>query len=296
MRFSRPNLKSLMAGTAAMLAVVGSFAVNGSAAHASQPTPGGYWLQEAASPVMEELTRVHNIVFVIICAILAVVLVLMVYIMIRFREKANPVPSKTTHHVGLEVAWTIIPVLILVVMSVPSMQLLYLQDRLPETEMTIKVVGNTWNWEYEYPDFENVESITALPLDETQAKAAGKPYLLATDNQLVVPVNTKIKVLVTSGANMHSWALPAFGVKMDAVPGIINETWFEATKEGTFYGQCSEICGALHYYMPIEIDVVSKSEFNQWVANDGAFTVQNAALSAPKDAVAADSSGQALPK
>jgi len=271
MRFTRPNLKSLIAGSAAALAL-------GTVAFANKPSPGGWWLQDAASPVMEELTAVHNMVFVIICFIVAFVLVLMIYIMLRFREKANPVPSKTTHHVGLEVAWTIAPVLILLVMVVPSMQLLYLQDRLPETEMTIKAVGNTWNWEYEYPDYENVDSFVALPLEEAAAKEKGVPYLLATDNALVVPVDTKIKVLVTSGANMHSWALPAFGVKMDAVPGIINETWFEATKEGTYYGQCSEICGVLHYKMPIEIEVVSKAEFNRWVANNGSFGTQTASL------------------
>jgi len=271
MRFTRPNFKSLIAGGVAAIAL-------GGVAFAAQPTPGGWWLQESASPVMDELTKVHSMVMVIICAILFVVMVLMIYIMVRFREKANPVPSKTTHHVGIEVAWTIAPVLILLVMVVPSMQLLYMQDRLPETEMTIKAVGNTWNWEYEYPDYENVDSFVALPLDETQAKSKGVPYLLATDNALVVPVDTKIKVLVTSGANMHSWALPAFGVKMDAVPGVINETWFEATKEGTFYGQCSEICGVKHYYMPIEIEVVSKAEFTRWVANDGAFAAQTASL------------------
>jgi len=261
MRFTRPNFKSLIAGSAAALAL-------GSAALANKPTPGGWWLQESASPVMDELTRVHNIVFVIICMITAFVVVMMVYIMIRFREKANPVPSKTTHHVGLEVVWTIVPVLILIVMAVPSMKLLYMQDRLPETEMTIKAIGNTWNWEYEYVDYEDVGSFVALPLEEDQADKLDLPYLLATDNALVVPVDTKIKVLVTSGANMHSWALPAFGVKMDAVPGIINETWFEATKTGTFYGQCSEICGYLHYKMPIEIEVVTKAEFTRRVAGN----------------------------
>jgi len=279
MRFTRPNFKSFIAGASAAL-------VLGSVAFASQPTPGGWWLQDSASPVMDELTKVHNIVMVIITVILAVVMVLMIYIMIRFREKANPVPSKTTHHVGLEVAWTLVPVLILLFMVVPSMQLLYLQDRLPETEMTIKTVGNTWNWEYEYVDYENIDTILALPLEEDQAKAKGVPYLLATTNALVVPVNTKIKVLVTSGANMHAWAVPAFGVKMDAVPGVINETWFEATKEGTFYGQCSEICGYLHYKMPIEVQVVSKAEFTRWLANDGAFATQTANITGAATAAA----------
>lgn len=236
------------------------------------PAPGGYFLQDAATPVMEDLTTVHNIVFYWISGITAFVMALMVFIMIRFREKANPVPSKTSHNTLIEIVWTIAPVLILLFIAVPSMQLLYFQDKLPETEMTVKAVGNTWNWSYTYPDHENIEEIISNPLDKTQALAQGKPYLLGTDAQLVVPVDTNVKVLVTSINNMHSWTVPSFGIKMDAVPGIINETWFRATKEGVFYGQCSEICGIKHYYMPIEVNVVSKAEYAKWVANDGAFS------------------------
>ena len=263
-----------------ILASSAAFFALSSSAFASRPTEGGYWLQEAATPVMQELTKLHNFVSWIILAITLFVMVLMGYIMFRFSAKRNPVPSKTTHHVGLEVAWTILPIIILLVMVVPSMRLLYLQDALPETEMTIKVTGNTWNWEYSYPEFENVESFISNPLEEADAKAAGLPYLLATDAPLVVPVETKVKVLVTSSNNLHSFAMPAFGVKMDAVPGRINETWFEVLpgKEGTYYGQCSEICGIKHYKMPIEIKVVSKEEFKRWVANDGAFTTSVAAL------------------
>jgi cytochrome c oxidase subunit 2 len=242
------------------------------------PVEGGYFLQAAATPVMEDLTTVHNMVFYWISGITALVMALMVFIMIRFREKANPVPSKTTHHVGLEVVWTIAPVLVLLFIAVPSMQLLYFQDKLPETEMTIKAVGNTWNWSYTYPDLENIEEIISNPLDKVQADAQGKPYLLGTDGQLVVPVDTNVKVLVTSINNMHSWTVPSFGIKMDAVPGIINETWFRATREGVFYGQCSEICGIKHYYMPIEVNVVSKAEYARWVANDGAFTTSVAQI------------------
>ena len=273
MRLSRPNFKSLITGSVAALAL-------GGMAFANKPTPGGWWLQDSASPVMEELTRVHNIVFVIICVIVFVVMVLMAYIMIRFREKANPIPSKTTHHVGLEVVWTIVPVLILLVMVGPSMRLLYMQDRLPETEMTIKAIGNTWNWEYDYPDFENVESFVSNVLEKDDAKAAGKPYLLGTDAALVVPVDTTVKVLVTSNNNLHSFAMPSFGIKMDAIPGRINETWFRVNpgKTGTYYGQCSEICGVRHAYMPIEIKVVSKEDFKNWVANDGSFGTDYAAL------------------
>ena len=236
------------------------------------PVTGGFYLQTAETPVMEELTTVYNLVTYIIAGIVAFVLGLMAFIMIRFREKANPVPSKTTHHVGLEIAWTIAPVLILLVIAIPSMNLLYNQDVIKDTEVTVKAVGNTWNWSYTYPDHENVEEIISNPLDKTQSKAAGKPYLLATDGALVVPVDTNVKVLVTSINNMHAWTVPSFGIKMDAVPGIINETWFRAKREGTFYGQCSEICGIKHYYMPIEVKVVSKTDYAKWIANDGSFT------------------------
>ncbi len=236
------------------------------------PADNGFYLQDSVTPVMDDLTKVYNLVTYIISGIVAFVLGLMAYIMIRYREKANPVPSKTSHHVGLEVAWTIIPVLILIVIAIPSMNLLYKQDVIKDTEVTIKAVGNTWNWAYTYPDHENVEEIISNPLDETQSKEAGKPYLLATDAAVVVPVDTNVKVLVTSINNMHSWTVPSFGIKMDAVPGIINETWFRANREGTFYGQCSEICGIKHYYMPIEVKVVSKAEYARWIANDGSFT------------------------
>lgn len=253
------------------------------------PVNGGIGFQEPATPVMEELIKFHDgFVFPVIVAITVFVMALMAFIMIRFNEKANPVPSKTTHHVGLEIAWTIVPVLILLFMVVPSMKLLYMQDRLPETDMTIKVVGNTWYWSYEYPDLaDKVEAFDSLLLEEADAKAAGKPYLLAADTPLVVPVNTKVKVLVTSNNNLHSFAVPAFGVKMDAVPGRLNETWFEVLREGTFYGQCSELCGVRHAFMPIEVKAVSKDDFNQWVENGGSFVktvaqASTAATSTPK--------------
>jgi len=263
-----------------ILASSAAFFAMSSTAFAAKPTEGGYWLQEAATPVMQELISLHNFVSWIILGITLFVTVLMAYIMWRFSAKRNPVPSKTTHHVGLEVAWTIIPVIILLIMVVPSMRLLYFQDALPETEMTVKVVGNTWNWEYSYPEYDNIESFISNPLEKEDAEAKGVPYLLATDVPLVVPVDTKVKVLITSSNNLHSFAMPAFGIKMDAVPGRINETWFEVLpgKEGTYYGQCSEICGIKHYKMPIEIKVVSKAEFASWVANDGAFSTSVASL------------------
>jgi len=251
------------------------------AAFAAQPRDGAIGFQEPATPVMEKLVSFHNgMIFPIIVAITLFVVVLMAYIMWRFSEKRNPVPSKTTHHVGLEVAWTIVPVIILLVMVVPSMQLLYYQDVIPESDMTIKVTGNTWNWEYAYPDHPEVESFISNMLEKEDAAAAGKPYLLGSDAPLVVPVDTTVKVLVTSSNNLHSFAMPAFGIKMDALPGRINETWFRVNPgmEGTYYGQCSELCGIRHAFMPIEIKVVSKSEFAQWAANGGAFSTQAAGL------------------
>ncbi|MEP6342342.1 MAG: cytochrome c oxidase subunit II [Maricaulaceae bacterium] len=256
-------------------------------AMASQPKDGKIGFQEAVTPVMEELIRFHHsFVFPVIVAITIFVMALMIYIMVRFNEKANPVPSKTTHHVGLEVAWTLVPILILLVMVVPSMKLLYMQDRLPTTEMTIKVVGHTWHWEYQYPELEDkVEGFESYLLKKEDALAAGKPYLLGTDAPLVVPVDTKVKVIVTSQANLHSFSVPSFGVKMDAVPGRLNETWFQVNpgKEGTYYGQCSELCGIRHAFMPIEVKVVSKSDFHRWVNNGGSFStnVAQANIAAP---------------
>jgi len=246
------------------------FALTGTAL-ANKPTDRGWDLQDAATPVMEDLTWMYDFVNWIIGVIVLVVMVLMGYIMFRFSEKRNPVPSKTSHNTLIEVIWTIVPIIILLVMVVPSMKLLYFQDRLPETEMTVKVVGNTWNWEYSYPDYPDIDSYISNPLEKEEA---GDEYLLKTDAPLVVPVDTKVKVLVTSSNNLHAFAVPAFGIKMDAVPGRINETWFQVLpgKEGTYFGQCSELCGINHYKMPIEVEVVSKAEFNRWVANGGAFT------------------------
>jgi cytochrome c oxidase subunit 2 len=265
MRAINAMLSTMGAGALSLAAATAAFAQDKQVG----PKPGGWFFQEAATPVMTDLIWVHNMVQIIITAIVIFVVVLMGYICIRFRESKNPVPSKTSHNTLIEIIWTVVPVILLVIIAIPSMNLLYKQDRLPETEMTVKVVGNTWNWLYSYPDYENVEEWVSSPLDKTQAETVGQPYLLATDAPLVVPVGTKVKVLVTSVNNMHSWAMPSFGVKMDAVPGIINETWFEVYEEGTYYGQCSEICGINHYKMPIEIKAVSKAEFARFIAAGG---------------------------
>lgn len=264
------------------LLIAGSGLALGSAgaAFANKPVDGNIGFQEPATPVMEQLVAFHNgPIMIIITAICVLVLALMAYILFRFSEKRNPEPSKTTHNTLLEVVWTAVPVIILLYMLFPSLKLLYFQDVIPESEMTIKVTGNTWNWEYAYPDFENIDSFVSNALEKEDAEAAGKPYLLAADVPLVVPVGTTVKVLVTSSNNLHAFAVPAFGVKIDAVPGRINETWFKVTREGTFYGQCSELCGVNHYKMPIEVEVVSKEKFKAWVAGDGAFPTTLAEVS-----------------
>ena len=259
------------------------------------PVERGVNFQEPVTPVAEMLVSFHNAYLLpIVLGIVVFVLVLMAYILIRFRETANPVPSKTSHNTLLEVVWTVVPVILLMIIVVPSMRLLYFQDTIPEADMTVKATGDTWAWNYSYPDFaENVEEYVSNVLDEETADELGVPYLLASDAPLVVPVDTVVKVLVTSNNNMHSFAMPSFGIKMDAVPGIVNETWFEARREGTFYGQCSEICGIKHAYMPIHIEVVSKPEFAQWIANGGSF-IESAVADAIPSANALPS--DALPK
>jgi cytochrome c oxidase subunit 2 len=188
----------------------------------------------------------------------------MIYASVRFRASKNPNPSKTTHNVAVEVLWTLIPCLILIVMAVPSFKILYKQDTIPKADLTIKAVGYQWYWGYEYPD-ENV-IFESYMIKEEDLKE-NQPRLLAVDNEVVVPVNKVVKVLITANDVLHAWALPSFGVKRDAVPGRINETWFKAEKVGTYYGQCSELCGIQHAFMPIAVRVVSDEEYAEWLSD-----------------------------
>jgi len=220
--------------------------------------------QTPASPVMDKLNSLHDYLLILITAISIFVLVLLGYICLRFRRKANPVPSKTTHNTMLEVVWTVIPIIILVGIAIPSLKLHYYMERSPEPEMHIKVVGYQWYWHYEYPDHGGIAFDSYMKKDEELAP--GEPRLLTVDNRLVVPVDTNIKVQLTGADVIHSWAVPAFGVKRDAMPGRLNETWFRAEKLGTYYGQCSELCGVGHGFMPVVVEVVSKEEFATWVA------------------------------
>src|SRR5580698_1195382 len=242
------------------LAVAGTaLAVNGAAfAELGQPAPWEYKLQEAASPVMETITSFHNGLLIVITLITLFVLALLVTVVVKFNAKANPVPSRTTHNTLIEVAWTLIPVLILVGIAVPSFRLLFLELDVPKADLTIKATGKQWYWSYAYPDNGKFEFDSLMAADK-------QPRLLGVDNEMVVPVNKVIRVQTTGADVIHSFAVPAFGIKIDAIPGRLNETWFKATKLGMFYGQCSELCGKDHAFMPIAVRVVNDQEFATWV-------------------------------
>lgn len=233
------------------------------AAGAAQPVDWQMGFQPASSPVMEDINSFHNFLLVIITAITLFVLALLVYCMVRFNAKANPTPSKTTHNTFIEVVWTVVPVLILVAIAIPSFRLLYFEAVVPESEVTIKATGYQWYWGYSYPDHGDFEFFANMI--EEEDLDPGQPRLLATDTKMVVPVDTNVRVIVTAADVIHNWAMPAFGVKMDAVPGRLNETWFRATQTGIFYGQCSELCGVRHAFMPIEVHVVAKDDYEAWV-------------------------------
>jgi cytochrome c oxidase subunit 2 len=227
-------------------------------AEMGQPAPWEVTLQQAASPVMENIVWFHNLLLWVITLITLFVLVLLILIVVKFNAKAHPVPSKTTHNTLLEVAWTLIPVLILVGIAVPSFRLLFLQLDTPKADVTIKATGKQWYWSYAYPDNGKFEFDSLMSQDK-------QPRLLGVDNEMVVPVNKVIRVQTTGADVIHAFAVPAFGIKIDAIPGRLNETWFKATKTGMFYGQCSELCGKDHAFMPIAVRVVNDQEFASWV-------------------------------
>lgn len=241
------------------------------AAHATllqgQPTPEAMHLQPAATDIMRDITSFHDFLLWIIVAISVFVAALLVWVMVRYNRHVNPTPKKFTHNMLVEVIWTVVPVLILVVIAWRSFPLIYEQERIPEAELTLKVTGNSWFWNFEYPDAGVTIAANLLP--EEDARAQGRPYLLATTEPLLVPINTNVRVLVTSNDVIHAFALPAFGVKEDAIQGRTNETWFNVDTPGIYYGQCSELCGVNHAYMPIEIHAVSREEFDAWIATQG---------------------------
>jgi cytochrome c oxidase subunit 2 len=250
--------KGLMGRRLLGLAVAGMTLVSGGMALAAQPQPWEVTLQPAASPVMENIVWFHNFLFVLITLITLFVLALLVMVVVKFNAKANPVPSKTTHNTLIEVAWTLIPVLILVGIAVPSFRLLFLQLDIPKADLTVKATGKQWYWSYSYPDNGKFEFDSLMAADK-------QPRLLGVDNEMVVPVNKVIRVQTTGADVIHAFAVPAFGIKIDSIPGRLNETWFKATKTGMYYGQCSELCGKDHAFMPIAVRVVEDQEFAAWV-------------------------------
>lgn len=262
---------------ASITATIAACVVLATPAFAAQPTPWAMSFQDAATVVMEHIQWFETFTLIIITAIVIFVLALMIYVCWRFSEKNNKTPSKTTHHAMLEVAWTVVPIIILVVIAVPSFRLLWEEAVVPPADMTIKATGYQWYWGYEYPDNGDIDVLQIMlqdderlaRMEETGGTEEDFPRLLAVDNDLVVPVNATVRLQVTAADVLHAFAMPAFGVKMDAVPGRLNETWFRADREGIYYGQCSELCGTDHAFMPIAIRVVSQPQFDAWAALAG---------------------------
>jgi cytochrome c oxidase subunit 2 len=233
-----------------------------------QPT-GFAGFQPQVTPIGQEALWFHNwILMPVITAISLFVLLLLLYVIVKFRRSANPVPSRTTHNTTLEVVWTLVPVLILVAIAVPSIRLLAHQYSPPKADITVKATGNQWYWTYTYPDHGGFE-IVSNGLSDADARKRGEPRLLAVDERMVVPQGATVKVIVTASDVIHSWGIPAFWVKMDAVPGRLNETWFKTDRPGIYYGQCFELCGARHAYMPIAVEVLPPAQFAAWVASKG---------------------------
>ena len=228
-----------------------------------QPSPWQLGLQESASPVMTDIIWFHDFLLYIITGIAGFVLTLLIVVVVRFNARANPIPWRTTHNTLIEIAWTLIPIMILMFIAVPSFKLLFLQLNVPAADLTVKATGKQWYWSYTYPDNGEFE-FDSLMLKEGERKE-GQPRLLAVDNEMVVPVNKTVRVITTGADVIHSFAVPSFGIKIDAVPGRINETWFTATREGIYYGQCSELCGKDHAFMPIMVRVVNDKDYVAWI-------------------------------
>ncbi|MHA1527836.1 MAG: cytochrome c oxidase subunit II [Alphaproteobacteria bacterium] len=251
----------MMAG---VMSLSGALAMAGEVA--GRPVDKEMGFQRAVTEVARDIQWLDNFLLIIMTAVAVFVTLLLVFVIVRFNKRANPKPATFTHNAGLEIAWTAIPVLILVIIAIPSLRLLFLQLDVPEPDLTIKATGSQWYWTYEYPD-EGIEfDAVMLQKDElTDNGYTADDWLFATDTKVVVPVNAVVHVLVTGSDVIHAWAIPSFGSKIDAVPGRINETWFRAEETGIFFGQCSELCGLNHSYMPIVVEVVSQEDYDAWV-------------------------------
>lgn len=255
-------LKRLIAFVVTGVTVLAGGAALAATAATGQPHPWQLGLQAGATPVMDDVIWFHDFLLWVIAAITLLVLALLVYVMLRFNARANPVPSRTTHNTAIEVVWTVVPVLILVTIAVPSFRLLFFQLNTPQADVTVKATGKQWFWSYSYPD--SKFEFDSLMVQTADLKP-GQPRLLSVDNEMVVPVNKVVRVLTTGADVIHSWAVPSFGVKIDAIPGRVNETWFKAEREGLYYGQCSELCGRDHAFMPIVVHAVSEKDYAAWL-------------------------------
>jgi cytochrome c oxidase subunit 2 len=255
-------IAGLLVVVAAALSFDGVFSA-AAAATLGKPEPWQMVMQEPGTSLMRQVEDFHSFLLIIITLIVALVLGLLLVIILRFNSTANPVPSKITHNTLIEVVWTVVPIIILVAIAVPSFRLLYQQRLLPAADMTVKITGNKWYWSYEYPDHGGF-SFDSNILSDEQADAKGEPRHLAVDNAMVIPVNKTVRVIVTASDVIHSWALPSYGQKVDAIPGRLNEDWFNVESAGVYYGQCSELCGKDHAFMPITVRAVSEQEFNAW--------------------------------
>src|SRR6478735_2872352 len=266
-------VKFALAGLVALVAM----SLSGAAyAGLGQPSPWGINFQESATEVMDRITSFHNLLLWLVTIITLFVLALLVIIVVRFNAKSNPTPSRTTHNTFIEIVWTVVPIVILVAIAIPSIRLLNLQLEIPKADLTIKATGKQWFWTYSYPDNGPFEFDSLMAADK-------QPHLLAVDNEMVVPVNKVVRVITTAADVIHAFAIPSFGIKIDAIPGRINETWFKANKEGMYYGQCSELCGKDHAFMPIAVRVVSEQAFATWVAD-----AKKKFASAPANALASN--------
>lgn len=256
------RLAAVMSGVVAAI-VAGAGSAWAQVIGEAHPWQLGY--QAAESPVMERVHEFHHLLLIIITTIVVVVLAILGYCILRFNSKRNPHPSKTAHNTLLEVVWTAVPIMILVVIAIPSLKLLYFSAKAADPEMTLKVTGHQWYWSYNYPDNGGF-GFDSIPIADDEIDASkGQVRLLSVDNPVVLPVGTTIQVLVGSDDVIHDWAVPSLGLKKDATPGRVNETWVRIDREGTYYGMCSELCGVNHYFMPIEIHAVSKEDFAKWV-------------------------------
>jgi cytochrome c oxidase subunit 2 len=249
-------------GSGRIAAGIAGLAAASGAALAAQPQPWEMTLQPAATPVANNLHALHDGLLVVITLISVFVLALLVIVMVRFNAKANPTASRTTHNTLIEVVWTVVPVLILIGIAIPSFKLLYFQRVIPQADLTIKAIGNQWYWSYEYPDLGGVSFDSYMVADKDLKP--GQPRLLSVDKEVVVPVGKTVHLLTTANDVIHSWTIPAFGMKIDSIPGRLNDDWFKVEREGIYYGQCSELCGKDHAFMPIAVRAVSEADYNTW--------------------------------